>query len=516
MSPPATTALNTTGMPKLRLGRTLIIFVVSVAVLLCLAVVFYAKYWPFSREAVLEDLKEATDSAVTAQSYHPTYFPPGCVLYGLEFRHGSNQFKLIEIQKLRVQGSYLGMLRRHVPRIVADGAHVFIPPFGTKETFNTKHSGTAVDELVANGAFVEFEPRKPHEHPFRFDVHEATFRDLLWGNAITYHLKFRNPNPPGEISADGKFGPWLTGQSGDTPFSGTYTFERADLGVYGRIKGMLASQGHFDGSLKRINVAGTTDTPDFQVKSSNNKFHLTTRFDAYVNAENGDTFLNSVEAHFAGTTVVAQGSIAKNEPQKGKFTRIQLSARRGRIEDILGLFTSERAPMSGETALNATAEIPPGDEPFLKKVKLEGTFGIGHGSFTKPETQKDVNELSAGARGQNKEDPATVLTDLKGSVRLVEGLTHFSDISFGIPGAKAQMHGTYSILEPHRIDLHGQMRVESKISKTTSGVKSFFLKIMDPIFKKRKKGEVVPVHILGTYEKPNFGLDLAQKQNAKK
>jgi hypothetical protein len=32
---------------------------------------------------------------------------------------------------------------------------------------------------------------------------------------------------------------------------------------------------------------------------------------------------------------------------------------------------------------------------------------------------------------------------------------------------------------------------------------------MSSVLDKKKKGEIVPVHILGTYEKPQFGLDLA-------
>jgi hypothetical protein len=33
--------------------------------------------------------------------------------------------------------------------------------------------------------------------------------------------------------------------------------------------------------------------------------------------------------------------------------------------------------------------------------------------------------------------------------------------------------------------------------------------MMSPFFKHKKNGEVVPVHITGTYDHPNFGLDLA-------
>lgn len=499
----------------LRLGRKTLFVVIALLVLICAAVVFYVKFWPFSREAVLQDLQEATDSTVTAQSYHATFFPPGCVLYGLEFHHAPNHFKLLEIQKLRIQGSYLGMLRRHVPRIIADGAHVFIPALGTKKSFNTQHSTTVVDELVANGSFVEFEPKKAHELPFRFDVQEATFRGVRWGSAIAYHLKFHNPNPPGEISADGKFGPYSKQHPDKTPFSGSYTFDHADLGVYGGISGILSSRGNFDGTLKQLSVSGTTATPAFRVKNSGNTFNLTTKFDAYVNGQNGDTFLKSVEAHFGHTTLMAQGSVAKAEDGKGKFTRMQFSADHGRIEDVLGLFTSDRAPMSGEIALRATAEIPPSDQPFLHRVQLEGSFDIAQGTFSKAKTQRGVDQLSAGARGQNKDQPVDVVTGLKGQVKLVEGLAHFSELSFSIPGAHADMHGTYGLTEPNRVNLHGQMRVETRISKTTSGVKSFVLKIIDPIFKKKKKGEVVPVHILGTYEKPDFGLDLGNKQDEK-
>jgi hypothetical protein len=54
------------------------------------------------------------------------------------------------------------------------------------------------------------------------------------------------------------------------------------------------------------------------------------------------------------------------------------------------------------------------------------------------------------------------------------------------------------------------MRVDTEISKTTTGVKALLLKAIDPFFKKKRKGEVVPVHITGTYEHPQFGLDLTK------
>jgi hypothetical protein len=84
-----------------------------------------------------------------------------------------------------------------------------------------------------------------------------------------------------------------------------------------------------------------------------------------------------------------------------------------------------------------------------------------------------------------------------------------------VPGAKAHLQGTYNIVN-YRINLHGNMKVDTKISKTSSGAKALLLKIMDPLFRKKKKGEVVPVHILGTYEKPQFGLDFSNNNKAKR
>jgi AsmA-like C-terminal region len=476
--------------------------------------IFSASAWPFSEHAVLQDLAEAADSSVTATRYHATYFPPGCILEGVEFRH--QKFRLITIQKLIVKGSYLGILRRHISRVEAIRAHVFIPAFGSKLNLHTRHSTTVVDEFVANATDVEYDSNKPRQQPFFFDVHEATFKNLGWDHPIAYHLKLRNPNPPGEISADGKFGAWAEGHPEDTPFSGDYTFEDADLSVYGGIAGMLDSKGSFGGALKHLHVTGTTVVPDFEVQSSARRVKLETKFDAYVNALNGDTFLKRVEAHFGRTTVIAEGRVAHSAALPGHLTDLRFTARSGRIQDILGLFASDGSPMSGVISLQAEATISPGDEEFLKKIELKSVFGIGEGSFAKQQTQQGVDELSAGARGKDKdkEHPEMVLTDLSGQVRLADGLAQFTNLQFGIPGVRARMSGTYDILN-YKINLHGRMRVETRIFKTTSGVKSLFLKFIDPIFKK-KKGEVVPVHIEGTYQKPQFGLDLADKNAPKK
>ena len=494
--------------------RIFLIAGVIALVLIAVCIVLCAKFWPFSQKSVVEDLSEASDSSVTIQSYHPTYFPvPGCVLYGVVFHHGKRQFELITIRKLRIVGSYSGVLRQYVPRVIAEGARVIIPPFGSNTLFHSRHSKIEIGQIVANGTLVQFASSDPHEHPFTFDVHDALLTDVRWASPIEYRLKFRNPNPPSEISVHGKFGAWTDGHPYDTPISGDYTFEKADLSTYDGIAGTLNSVGRFEGVLEHVNVAGTTDTPDFEVTSGGHKVDLKTQFQAYVDATNGDTFLNHVEARFGHTTVSVEGSVAHHQGQDGKVAQLLFKSRDGRIEDFLEPFISNpRSPLLGPISLEARAELVPGDDPFLDKLHIGGEFLINEGVFTHPDTQLNVDKLSAGAQGKSKDTPDDVVTALKGKTDMAHAVANFSDLDFRIPGAHAKLHGTYNV-ENYRVNLHGKMHVETQISKTSSGMKAFFLKMMDPLFKKKTKGEVVPVHILGTYDKPDFGLDIANGGN---
>ncbi len=469
----------------------------------------HSPLWPFQRATVVKQLSEASDSTVTLRGFHQTHFPPGCVLEAVEFHHGNAPAPLITMEKLIVKGSYLGMLRHHLDRVTAIGMQVLIPPIGTGASFHTTTPKVVIDEFIADGSSLQIAERKQHSHPLIFTIHKAAVRQVASGRPMQVNLELHMPEPPAELVTSGEFGPWQT--AGETTVSGQYTLRNADLSHYQAIGGMLSASGKFQGTLKHINISGNTDVPDFVVKSGGHKIHLIANFDAYEDARRGDTFLKRVDAHFGGTEVIANGSIAAGPGHPGKLTKLALSAPEARIQDVLGLFVTHRPPMSGATAMKADVEISPGKDPFLKRVHLRGSFGVEQGKFTKAVTQSDVDQLSAGARGKNKDDPPNVLTDLSGQVALNDGTAAFSELRFAAPGVKARLHGTYNIIN-YRIDLHGPMRVDTRISHTTNGMKSFLLKLIDPIFKKKHKGEVVPVHIAGTYQHPQFGLDLGNKK----
>ena len=472
------------------------------------------RFWPFTQASVTEALQEAGDGRVQIRAFHSTYFPyPGCVLDGVILVHGNGATTpLIAIEKLTIQGSYFGILAHRISRLTAEGLRITIPPFGSEEPFHTSQSAVTIGDIVANGATIEFTSREPDKLPLRFDVHEALLQNVGSSGPLTYRVRVGNPEPKGEVTAAGKFGVWNENEPEKTPISGEYKFENADLSIFGGIAGVLSSSGKFSGNLGHIDISGTTDTPDFEVVSGGRPVRLTTEFTAYEDAIHGDTFLKRVDAHFRNTHVLASGSIAGSTNSKGKTALIELRANNGRIEDMIGLFVRKTPPpMSGAATLRAKVEIPSGAQSFLEKLKLAGSFGIGGGEFSEA-TQEGVNKLSAGARGEkDSPDPETVLTDLTGRVSLNRGVATFADLSFGVPGAKARMQGTYGLIN-YKIDLRGQLKVDTKISNTTSGTKAALLKMMDPLFKKRKRGEILPVKISGTYQHPSFGLDLEDKK----
>lgn len=487
------------------------------------AVLLLAFFWPFKLHAVLKELADESDSKVTAGSFHATYFPhPGCVLENVIFQHNpkSGTPPLITVKRILIRGTFIGIFVRHVKLVLVEGMHIQIPPLGSEHFKTPQRSSVVVDDLVADGTILDVASREAGAPPLQFGFLGFNISDVGGSGPASFKATLSNPTPPGEITTSGKFGPWNADEVGETAVSGDYRFEHADLGAFRGISGTLASSGKYAGTLERIEVQGSTDVPLFAVTRSTHRARLRTEFHAVVNAENGDVFLQNVNATFRQTTIWTQGSVAGAAGQIGKTASLAMASKDGRIQDLLLLFTkSPQAPMSGMVSFNAKVSVPPGKENFLEKVELRGDFGIDEGSFSKADTQQGVNSLSQGALGDKNHktenddsDPHNVLSDLKGHVLLRNGVATFSGLSFGVPGALAQMRGTYNLIS-EKIDLHGTLKTEAEVSKTAHGVKSLMLKMLDPFFKNKRNGYLAPVKITGTYDHPEFGLDLGDRRN---
>ena len=243
--------------------------------------------------------------------------------------------------------------------------------------------------------------------------------------------------------------------------------------------------------------------------------HLTSNFQAVVDGTNGDTFLTRVESHFGRTSVISQGDVKSRPAQRGKTAMLTLSISQGRIEDLLRLFTGSARPAeTGDVRLQTKVELPPGPESFIRRLRLDGTLGIGGGRFTDPNIQKPVNRLAESARGETKDqeevDAATVLSNLKGHFSADDGIAKLSSVSFTEPGTLAEIDGTYNLVNK-KLNLRGVLHTSGKLADTTSGFKSAVLKAVNP-FLKKKSITVVPFVITGTSSDPSFALDLDAKR----
>lgn len=500
--------------------RWVVISSIVFTALAAVAILILIRFWPFTLPRLTESLQQGFPGAVKISRFHTVYFPrPGCVAEEITFTppdHSASASLFFTVRKFTLTSNYPDLFFRpgYIARISLEGLHVVFPSGYEKSSSTSAEPGamssskkeTRVGELIADGAIVDF-TRRDAEPPLRFLVHQLTLGSVSSGHSMEYRLAMTNPEPPGEVRSTGRFGPWKSRDPGQTPLSGSFTFQNADLGFFHGIEGTLSSQGRFGGILQRIDLQGSTDVPDFAVKRAKHPVHLTTQFRLLVNGINGDTELQRVDASFLRTKVVTVGTVSGAHGKEGKTASLDMSVREGRIQDLLRLFTHEKSPaMTAPLTLRTRVILPPGPARFLRKVMLDGDFAILGGHFTNPDRQASVDRLSLRARGvKSGPPPESVASNLNGHVVLRNGTANLTDLSYNIPSAAAILAGTYNLLN-QKVDLHGHLKLEAKLSATSKGVKSFFLKVVDPVFKKKPYGSEIPVAITGTFDDPHFGL----------
>ena len=69
-------------------------------------------------------------------------------------------------------------------------------------------------------------------------------------------------------------------------------------------------------------------------------------------------------------------------------------------------------------------------------------------------------------------------------------------MTFKIPGAQADLNGTFNF-HTKVVHLVGNLRMDTDISHTATGFKSFLLKPLAPFFKKKNAGALVPIAVTG-------------------
>jgi hypothetical protein len=314
-------------------------------------------------------------------------------------------------------------------------------------------------------------------------------------------------------------GPLMSGHIGRTPVSGSFELRGASLGQYRGLAGILNGNGRFSGALESIAIHGAASVSQFAVNDNSHPVELQSEYRTTVNGLSGDVLLESVEADFLQTHLDVSGTIQSRTGERGKTVSLDFTGEEARIEDLLRLFTTaDRPARAGPMGLRAHVELPPGSEKFLRRLQLNGDFGIEDARWTRSRTQTKINELSVRARGEkdqlgDKGQPPLppVVSDLKGSVSMRNGLVVLRGLSFRVPGAIATGNGTFDVTTK-QVDLQGTVSMAADVSEAASGFKSILLKPFNRFFRrnKKQKGATLPVSVTGQYPRPRYRIRLTK------
>ncbi len=475
-------------------------------------------------------LEDVLASDVTFTGYHRTYFPhPGFLATGLTLRRKSapDLPPLGHVDSMLVQGTWsdLIMLRQRVERVEITGLHVVVPPIGSKENHEDFPPGssrdfegpdTMIERFVVHKSLLEIQ--RKNGKPLSFPIKQLEIRNLHKGEALSYAVDMQNALPTGHILAHGSMGPVGGTDFLATPISGNFAFTQVNLHEVGDISGILDARGVFQGTLRSMEVETSAESKNFAVDNGK-PTPLSATMQSNLSGDNGDMEVHAIDVKIRETNIHVVGSI-KGAP---KLTNFDISVDHGRAQDIMEPFVHSDVPITGPVWLKSHAYVGPPGNGFMERLRVTGTFEVPKEKLTDKEAEKNLSAFSERARGDRKpntgvdsDDKPTdatrdVLSSIRGSARIENGVASTSHLTFAVTGAQATLAGTFRF-HGEVAHLTGDLKMDKDISHTATGFKSFLLKPLAPFFRKKNAGAVVPIAVTGTAGHYGVTQDIAHNK----
>ena len=433
---------------------------------------------------------------------------------------------LISIKSFTAQAHWLGLIRfpHHISHVTLVGLEITVPTGqpGDDELARSgdllaRVNGAVLDDVQTDNAKVTVMPKQADKQPEVIDIATLRAHSISGDGKLAAEAVLRSAVPPGIILSSGTFGPWDGDVPARTPVSGSFSFSNADLStVPGGAAGILSVEGHYEGVIEKISADGTAEVPNFSTNTSEHPVDLTAKFHVILDGANDETRVEPLDAHFLHTSLHATGTIAGTPGQQGKAVSLDLSANDARIEDILVLTVKDEPAMTGNVRLHTSLVLPAGpqNDPMNQMI-LNGSFNVDQVVFTDHAAEKKMDTLSMRSQGQTGDVPDdNVASEMQGKFDIQKGVMTFSDLTFDVPGAHVQMVGTFGLAHQD-FDMRGRLDMDVALSQTTTGVKSFLLKAVNPLFAKPGGGSRIYFRMLGTEKTPIYLLDLHHKMPEK-
>jgi hypothetical protein len=423
---------------------------------------------------------------------------------------------LIAIEEFSMNIGPFSIMRKQVDTVFARGLRISVPPGDVRDEIpgpaaSGEPTEIIIKHFITEDGSLQFIPRDPAKKPLTFAIHNLHVRNVGFGLRMPFEAVLTNPLPTGLVQAEGELGPWLRDDVVQSPLSGHYVFTDADLATINGIGGTLQSTGIFSGTIRRIEATGDARVPDFSLELGGRPMPLAANFAAVVTGTDGTTVIERADAVLGETKITVTGAVINQAGPGNRDLEFNVEIADGRIEDILALVIDAPQPiMTGTVDVTGRMTLPPGETPVRHRLSVEGRFGLAQTRFTDRGVQEKMNTLSRRGQGKDDDDPlGRVMTNLRGQVRLANGVARFSQLTFQVPGAHVGLNGSYG-LESGTLNFRGSLRMQASISDAVGGFKSIFLKPFNGIFRKDGAGAVVPIKIEGTRDEPKFGVEFGR------
>ncbi len=538
-------------------------------VVIVAAVIVARRAEPFLRAVIVERLQERFHARVELDSFHISIaeglradgkglriWPPAQVA-GMASDANPPGKPLIQLAEFRFRAPlrYATNEPLRISRIELRGLTIDIPPGphflhgsesespGSPSPANAQAAGPhtpghipgpvgaqllhfTIETVICRDAHLTLESSNPAKQPLEFDIQSLKVTHFAPNGSMDFAATLTNPLPRGTVNTTGSLGPWTVEDPGMTPIQGNYSFDHADLGTFKSIEGTLDSTGNYKGVLRKLAVDGEADTPNFALSNFGTAMPLHTVFHANVDATNGDTWLDPVEATLGHTHFIARGKVVELKPVPaakgsqghgnqghpgGHEITLNVDVQHGNIADFLRLATHNGDPMlTGDLQMKTSLNVPPGHNPVHERMELKGTFHLDNAQFTNPKIQQHIAELSMRGQGKPKEaksgEAAAVRSAMQSDFTMADGVVTLPNLIYTVPGAEIDLAGTYTI-DGGGLAFRGSAKTQATVSQMVGGWKGLLLKPADRFFKKEGAGTKVGVHVYGTRTDPHFGID---------
>jgi AsmA-like C-terminal region len=495
--------------------RRLILWVSAVIIVLCGGILCAAYVFrPLLKNAIegraVATLRSEFASDVRFQAFDIS-FSPRMHIVARGILIGNNTARpLIQVATADAQSDLLRPW--HIRTLVLEGLALRIPTYPLPAFAPPKSTWTvSIDELVAGHAHVEIQPSSSETTPLHFALNHLRVKNFNPSHAADFSAIVVSADPRADIQASGHLGPWNAQQPSLTPLQGTYTLPRCDLATLPGLKGILSSQGGFQGVLQRIEIAGDANAAQFSLSSSGRREPWHASFQAALDASDGSASIEQMNGVLQTTSFTASGVVHNVQDDGLRNIALNISVGPGRLEDIVPLAVKAKtSPVSGDLRVRGKLEILPGGQDILDRLRVDANFTAPNARFSSLDLRERLRNASRKAEGHPNEAAAgSSIASIQGQVRLDNGVAQFSDLAFDLDGASARLNGSYQ-LASERLDLHGEVWLDAKLSQTATGAKAFFLKAAQPFFRSKRAGSRIPIKVTGTRSDPQFALNLVK------